>query len=154
MNHRSYEEWVRYVNNQLDEKTREHYDTHLFGCDQCLSVYLEVIEAMEQQLPAMNNKEEFTDSLMIKIKQQNPGRENSVSKFYQKPIFHYVLAAAMTFLLMSTGVFSQLMNIVNDFESNPKQETSVVEGFVNHTVSFLDKIQEQKETEQEDKNEK
>lgn len=151
MNHRSYEEWVRYVNNQLDEKTREQYDAHLFGCDQCLSVYLEVIEAMEQQLPAMNNKEEFTDSLMIKIKQQNLGRANSVSKFYQKPIFHYVLAAAMTFLLMSTGVFSHLMNIVNDFESNQKQETSVVEGFVNHTVSFLDKIQEQKETEQEDK---
>ncbi|MGE8205314.1 zf-HC2 domain-containing protein [Heyndrickxia sp. NPDC080065] len=148
MKHMSDEEWTLYVNDQLDDKTREQYEAHLFSCDQCLSVYLEVVEAQEQQLPAMTNEEVFTDTIMMKIKQQNiPEKNPSVSKFYQKPIFHYVLAAAMTFILMSTGVFSHLMNVVSEFESNKKQDSSVVEGLMDHTVSFIDKVQKESEKE-------
>lgn len=151
MMHISYEDWVLYVKDQLDEETRERYDTHLFECDQCLSTYMEVIEAQEQQLPVMQHDEAFTDAVMVKINQQQvTEKKMPVSKFYQKPAFHYVLAAAMTLFLMSTGVFSHLMNIVSDFEANKKNEPSVVEGFMKNKVSFIDK-EVQKKSEQEEK---
>ncbi|QQZ09082.1 hypothetical protein [Heyndrickxia vini] len=152
MNHVSDEEWILYVNDLLDEEIREQYDTHLFVCDQCLSVYLEVIEAQEGNLPPMKNGGTFADSVMMTIEQQQASvKKDTVSKIYQKPVFHYVLATAMTFVFMTTGVFTHLMNVVNVFETNNKQAPSVVEELMKNTVSFIDKVQIQKKSWQEDK---
>ena len=60
----------------------------------------------------------------------------------RKTLYHYCLAAAMTLLLMSTGVFSQLMNVASTFESKSvEKDTSIVDGLLNKTVSITDKIE-------------
>lgn len=150
MNHVNFEKWVQYVRGEIDDHTREQLDAHLYSCDQCLSIYLEVVEAQEQSLPMMANEDGFTNSIMKQIESQKlPEKIVSVKKtsFYQKAAFHYIVAAAMTLILMSSGVFSQLMNYVSDFESANKHEPSAIEGLMNNTVSFIDKVQKESEGE-------
>lgn len=149
--HISLEHWLRYVNNDLDERTREQYEAHLYSCDQCLELYITAVESQEQTLPAMQKEAAFTDLVMQEITAQNNIKKskNRVIKkkeqhFYEKTIFHYFAAAAMTILLMSSGVLTQVMDYVNTFEKTPPTEAdSIVEGLINHSFSLLDILEEE-----------
>lgn len=141
MNHISYEKWLLYVKGELDTTTIKQYDDHLYSCDQCLSVYLEAVGAMEQMLPVMSNENMFTDLVMQQIDGQK--KKSQKQSFYQKAMFHYLVAAAMTIILMTSGVFSHLTNAVNDFEANKKKEPSVVAGLMNKSVSLIDKVEKE-----------
>lgn len=149
--HISLEHWLRYVDNDLDERTREQYEAHLYSCDQCLELYITAVESQEQTLPPMQKETAFTDLVMQEITAQNNIKKskNRVIKkkeqhFYEKTIFHYFAAAAMTILLMSSGVFTQVMDYVNTFEKTPPRETnSIVEGLINHSFSLLDILEEE-----------
>lgn len=145
MNHISYEKWLQYTRGELDSATRKQYDDHLYNCDQCLSVYLEAVEAMEHTLPVMSNEDIFTDMIMQQIEgqKQKQNKKSQKQSFYQKAIFHYLVAAAMTIILMTSGVFSHLTNAVNDFETNKKKEPSFVMGLMNKSVSFIDKVEKE-----------
>lgn len=139
MNHIPYEKWRHYVKDELEEKVREQYDEHLYTCDQCLTLYSEAVEAVDQQLPMMT-----TDEIMLKIAEQKKVEQPTTMKkasFYQKAIFHYIVAAAMTVLLMSSGIFSQLVNVVSDFESLDKSESSIVSGLMNKSISIIDSVE-------------
>jgi len=145
VNHISYEKWLQYVKGELDSATEKQYDDHLYSCDQCLSVYLEAVEAMEQALPIMSNEDIFTDMVMQRMEGQ---KKKTITKspkqsFYQKAIFHYLVAAAMTVILMTSGVFSHLTNAFNDFETNKKKEPSFVTGLMNKSVSLIDKVEKE-----------
>ncbi|PKR84013.1 anti-sigma factor family protein [Heyndrickxia camelliae] len=147
MNHISYERWLQYVRGELDSATEQQYDDHLYSCDQCLSVYLEAVEAQEQLLPAMSNEDSFTEMVMQQIegqKRKTVGQSKKQS-LYQKASFHYLVAAAMTILLMTSGVFSHLTNALNDFEAKKKKEPSVVMGLMNKSVSLIDKVERESE---------
>ena len=142
MNHIPYEKWRHYVKDELEEKVREQYDEHLYGCDQCLTLYSEAVEAVDQQFPMMTKN--ATDEVMRKIVEQKMVDQPTIMKkasFYQKAVFHYILAAAMTVLLMSSGIFSQLVNVVSDFESLDKSESSTVSGLMNKSISIIDSVE-------------
>ena len=143
MNHISYEKWLQYVRGELDSTTQKLYDDHLYSCDQCLSIYLEAVEANEQFMPTMSNEDMFTDLVMQQVDYQKKKSNTNTQKqsFYQKAIFHYLVAAAMTIILMASGVFSHLTNALNDFETNKKKEPSVVLGLMNKSVSLIDKVE-------------
>lgn len=149
--HISLEHWLRYVNNDLDDRTREQYEAHLYSCDQCLELYITAVESQEQTLPAMQKEAAFTDLVMQEIAAQNgmkKAKNTTIRKkeqhFYKKTMFHYFIAAAMTILLMSSGVFTQVMDYVNTFEKTPLRESdSIVEGLINHSFSLLDILEEE-----------
>ncbi|RDW20236.1 hypothetical protein CWR48_05910 [Oceanobacillus arenosus] len=144
MKHIQYEEWLSYIEDTLDEKTREHYENHLYDCDACMSLYLEAIEAMEQKIPVMATNATFTDEVMQKIsddQKQESKVKTAKSSFYQKAIVHYVVAAAITLFLMSQGAFSQLMNVVTDFEASNKNETSIFTNMLDQSASIIDKFE-------------
>jgi hypothetical protein len=145
MNHISYEKWLQYVKGELDSTTQIQYDDHLYSCDQCLSVYLEAVDAQEQSMPIIQNENMFTELVMQQIEQQKENTKQPLQKvnFYQKAAFHYLVAAAMTIILMSSGVFSHLMSYVNDFETKKKQEPSVVAGLMNKSVSLIDQVEKE-----------
>ncbi|MDQ0273541.1 hypothetical protein [Cytobacillus purgationiresistens] len=146
MKHYSYEEWQTYVKNELEDEVRETYEDHLYSCDQCLDLYLMAVE--EDDLPIIENEPNFTDSVMAQIKSQKEApvpeaRVERRSAFYQKSIFHYGIAAAMTLILMSTGVFQSLTQYAGGVESQgfKEKETSMTEGIVDKTFAWMDSFE-------------
>ncbi|MBS4198075.1 hypothetical protein KHA93_00175 [Bacillus sp. FJAT-49732] len=146
MNHMTYENWLEYVRDELNEETRKVYENHLYSCDHCLELYLKAVEATEFQMPGLEEVSSFTDSIMQQVTELNkpktkPKPRKKISQ--KQTIVHYFVAAAVTLVLMSTGVFSHLMNMASSFEhSEQKQAESFVQSFLNKQDSFTNKFEE------------
>ncbi|CAM3884316.1 hypothetical protein [Lederbergia lenta] len=146
MNHISYEKWFQYAQDKLDEETRTEYENHLYNCDHCLEIYLAAVEASETSMPVLTSSTSFTDSVMNQVnetKKEKPVINKRVKNNRRQTMIHYALAAAMTLILMSTGIFSQLMNVANEFDNpNPKHTESFVSNFLNNSISITDQLEE------------
>ena len=152
MMHYSKEEWTKYVKNEMNEDVREEYENHLYTCDQCLDIYLQVVEEAEYELPEIENDTEFTDLIMAQIAESRPPsttdwmnrkeRKKGSRPYYQTAIFHYSVAAAMTILLMTTGVFQSITKYTLSIQTPSFQEkrTSVTEGIVDKTFAWMDSL--------------
>ncbi|MBS4179452.1 hypothetical protein [Lederbergia citrea] len=153
-NHKTFENWLQYVQEELEEKTRLEYENHLYSCDHCLELYVAALESNERNLPKMEDEWAFTDAIMQGIEKNQDEvttndrvaavkiEPNQKKKLQQKTMFNYILAAAMTLLLMSTGVFSQLMNVIQTFESSStRANTSFVAQIMDKSASLTTKIE-------------
>lgn len=136
MTHITYEQGLAYANDKLNAATRASYETHLYQCDECLEVYMQAIETIDIQEPTMS-----TGDIM---KQVYPSETTLPTKIngYKKTLLHYSVAVAMTFLLMSTGTFTQLTHFVSDIEAHETVKTSFVTELLNSPFSIIDKFKE------------
>lgn len=144
--HYAYEVWCQYVKNELDGSVREDVETHLYSCDQCLDIYLQVLDSEESGLPKIQNETQFTDSIMANIadlKKKNASLGEGKKSFYQSSAFHYLLAAAMTIIMMSTGVFQSITKVVDAVQSPQtfQQAPSFSEGLIHKTFTWMDSFE-------------
>jgi anti-sigma factor RsiW len=153
MRHYSSEEWSAYVEGRLTAENQHEYEDHLYGCDACLQLYtdctasLELGPAIVASIPSDPN-EAFIEQIMVRIeseKQQlhkpiNPLRKMAL---YQKPIFQYALAAAITIILMTTGIFQGITGGSEKQPLDTKQtlDASYTDQLMDKTVAILDAIQ-------------
>src|SRR3954468_7137503 len=151
MKHYSYEEWLKYVENELAEEVQDIVENHLYSCDQCLDLYLQAVTEAESALPSIADDAHFTDVVMAQVSEvQLPSvksvkeNRNEKKRFYQSAAFHYTIAAAMTVLLMTTGVFQSLTQYAENVQSLSfqKKETSMTAGFVDKTFAWMDSLEE------------
>lgn len=138
MKHYTRDEWACYVRDELDETTRNEYENHLYQCDECLEIYLFAVEEHEAFMPQIADTSEFTQSIMDQI---DAPKVKSRKPTYRNTIWHYGIAVAMTLILMSSGLFNQLMNMANSFENDQKQE-SFVFSIMNNSDSITDQWKE------------
>ena len=124
MKHFSYDEWLNYVKDEINDKTREELESHLYSCDQCLEHYLQALAVHESSLPTLSNESDFTELVMAEVSKQNnraekPAIQSIKSKkpFYQQAAFHYLIAAAATLLLTFSGVFQSLATYASAVEA-------------------------------------
>jgi hypothetical protein len=165
MKHYTYDEWLQYVRNDINEKTKEELEDHLYSCDQCLNHYLLAMEANESSLPILSNESSFTDAVMEQVSKQMTMVPDTVNNqytvsivpsvpdtkmkvkqkrpLYQQAAFHYLLAAAATLLLTFSGVFQSLAAYASSFENPQIQEKkpSVTEGVINKTFAWMDSLE-------------
>ncbi|MBO0992506.1 anti-sigma factor family protein [Bacillus sp. SD088] len=147
MNHYSVENWLQYVRDELEEETRTQYENHLYHCDHCLELYLQAVETNDAQELDLSETENFTDSIMEQIAEiKNPvqcGQKKKRMLHLRKQTFiHYTVAVAMTMILMSTGVFSQLMRMASTVESNESRHTeSFIQSFLDQQGSIINKFE-------------
>ncbi|MGG1678961.1 hypothetical protein ACIFOT_25035 [Neobacillus sp. NRS-1170] len=147
MKHYSYVEWLQYVKEEISEQDRETYERHLYTCDQCLDVYIQAVTANESSLPILSNEGNFTDLVMAEVskqKQESAAPKTNKKPIYQQAMFHYLLAAAATILLMLTGAFQSLASYANSLESPQKiqeKKPSVTEGVINKTFAWMDSLE-------------
>lgn len=170
MKHYSYDEWQQYVRNEISDSIREELESHLYTCDQCLEEYLQAIAANESSLPTLSSESNFTDLVMERVPDtvstlhtmstvpSVPDTIGTLSTmpvvasvpdtarkkpFYQQALFHYLLAAAATILLMFSGVFQSLATYANSLEGPKVQEMkpSVTEGVINKTFAWVDSLE-------------
>jgi hypothetical protein len=170
MKHYNYDEWLEYVKNEVNEKTRVELENHLYTCDECLDHYLQAMAANESSLPILANESTFTDVVMAEVTKKKDmvpdtvrnlntmsmvslvpdtpllakvNKQSNKKSLYQQAGFHYLLAAAATMLLMFSGAFQSLATYANSLESPQIQEkkTSVTEGVINKTFAWMDSLE-------------
>lgn len=129
-NHMTRSQWQSFIQNQLPDDERERYEDHLYTCDDCLAVYMVCLEELEQPVAVREQ---------LAIPKHTP---TVVKPFYQQTLFHYGLAACITLLLMSTGVFSQLISHSNQWNTvaGKKQQRSVTDQLMQKTTALLDQL--------------
>lgn len=138
MRHYRDEEWFMYVKGELAESRREELEDHLYSCDQCLEIYMNLVEAQADELPDIEN-DHFTNEVVMKLPLKKERQKKSI---LQSPIFHYGIAAVVTLTLMSTGVFQSMTGIVGTVEASSfsKQKQSVSTSLMEKALSVFDLI--------------
>lgn len=86
MKHYTFDEWLQYVNDEINEKTKEELENHLYSCDQCLNHYLMAVEANESSLPVLSDETGFTDSVMAEVSKQKTVVPDTVKYSITMPI--------------------------------------------------------------------
>ncbi|MBP1153229.1 MULTISPECIES: zf-HC2 domain-containing protein [unclassified Paenibacillus] len=160
MNHRRTETWLQYVRDELTSAERATCEAHLDSCDACFELCMQCLEQAGDLLPELENQEAFSEAVMIRLEQELPPTrlvdmvpEQSKRKlripWIQHPFFHYAVAAAITLILMNTGVFQTLTQQIERFDTAAGKKVeaeavlhgSVSEKLMNKTIGMLDSIQ-------------
>lgn len=136
-----------YVNDQVTAIERQHIEDHLFTCDECLHLYMTVMDQISESSEFIRSSE-FTNQVIqtLPIKPQtNKAKPNK--KFYKQPLFHYGIAAAITIILMTSGLFQELTSMVPKMTSTTSQHQSVSKTLVDKTVSLINSVETMKKGE-------
>ncbi|RIW33987.1 hypothetical protein D3H55_10330 [Bacillus salacetis] len=144
MKHVTYEEWQKYVGDGLAEEVRQQYEEHLYSCDDCMEIYLAAIEAGGTSFPEFSDEARFTEDIMNEVeqyKERDDSRAGKKQRFYQNAAFHYSVAAAMTIVLMYTGIFQQLIGFAEEFERSSRP--SFTNELMNKTTDLINNVENQ-----------
>jgi anti-sigma factor RsiW len=124
MKHYSALEWQDYIDQRLPLSLRDALEEHLYDCEHCLQLYMLALEnTTTETLTAAN--ESFADQVMnaivleermLKLPALPPSR-SSLVRLFRKPLFQYAVAAGITLLLMSSGVFQSIPAKIDRFET-------------------------------------
>lgn len=137
MNHVDRSKWRSYIEGNLPDEEMIVCEEHLYDCDDCMSLYMECLEESDQAgtLDAVRlpDVEGLTERIMADVRshamlewKSSDAEPETLSQsappvtatvhapakprsLFRKTFFHYVIAASITLLLMSTGVFHQLI---------------------------------------------
>jgi len=138
MTHISSEEWTRYVKGYLPEDFRDGYEAHLYECEACMNSYLQAMEFSESSLPDLKDGSHLTELIMKKVVDTDLKKSASNQRpANQHPLFHYIIAAAMTMFLMFSGAFQSMTNYLDDVQRTTlsQQNSSITEKILETTFS-------------------
>lgn len=137
MSHYTNEEWRQFICDVLSEEKREEMESHLYSCDQCLAVYMELIEENASDLPNPSDEAVSADVILAQVELYAKPKRTKQSQTKQK-MLHYGIAAAITIGFMSSGIFQLVTNagvVGTDLSENRPAYT---EQWMDKTLSFLD----------------
>lgn len=140
MIHYHHKDWHAFVNNQLPDPKRVELENHLYSCDECLELYLAVID-QPNSLPNLSHHS-ITDEIIAQL----PSRKKIAKKrFYHHTAFHYGVAAAITLILMVTGVFHSISGYVQVIETKPalEQNETITQSLMDKAIALIDTIEPQ-----------
>jgi hypothetical protein len=150
-------DWSAYIGQHLDAHITKEYEEHLYTCDTCLQQYMCVIDT-PPQLTVKNTTHSITEHIMAEIqpaKLETQTRRSATLvvitpkkkqlPLTRRPLFQFGVAAVITLVLMSAGVFQGLTITISHIESTAQkdQQESYSQKLMEKTVSMLDTIQTQ-----------
>jgi len=163
MKHYTAEQWTRYVKEELTYEEQLEYEAHLGSCDQCLEQYMKCLESAADTFPMLadNQSAAMAEAVMQIIvaaptvhevqKKSSDRRKRPASSFLSHPVFHYTVAAAVTFLLMGTGLYQSFADRLGSAETSIEAAPYVQEDradrvpvsqlIMEKTIVMLDAIQ-------------
>ena len=137
--------WLAYIQDQQPEEERFRMEEHLESCDDCLQAYMVSLNLLPLAEPGEELvSEAFTNQVMTALVNLHPVEKKLLSKekWFHRTIVHYAAAAAVTIIVMSSGVFSEMPKQLERLEASPwKQGESLSDHLMKKTSTFLDSIQ-------------
>ncbi|MEX2459707.1 MAG: hypothetical protein WD469_00165 [Paenibacillaceae bacterium] len=154
MRHYSNVEWSAYVRGQLSAERQSEYEAHLYDCEACLQLYMDSVADLDVD-PVTSESDPFyledvwIEQIMDQIESQKQLLQTQSSPprkiaLYRKPVLQYALAAAITILLMTTGIFHGITSDIDQPPPVTKQnlDASYTDQLMDKTVTMLDAIQQ------------
>lgn len=144
MKHILQEEMSAYIHNRLEQEERAELEEHLYGCEDCLQLYMDRFEedGAHAGLPMLAEAEAWTDRVMEQLR---PPRR----RWYHSSLFHYGIAAAIMLVLTASGLFQGVSfgpkERSSSQEVTAEAESSYSEKLMHRTLAVLDQIKEKRE---------
>jgi anti-sigma factor RsiW len=136
MSHYTKEEWRQFIGDVLPEEKREGMESHLYTCDQCLTIYMELIEAYASDLPTPSEQAISADDILAQAALEAKPQRTQLQ--VRKKLLHYGIAAAITIAFMSSGIFQSVTNAAVLGTDISENRSSYTEQWMDKTLSFLD----------------
>lgn len=152
LKHYTSSEWSAYIEGRLSAEKQRRYEEHLYGCDECLMIYAHCIEGIETSLVTAPSapstpKPLYIEQIMTRVQDEKLQLQPIVKPLrtptlFRRAVFQYGLAAAITIVLMTTGLFKGMPSINPSSPSASKQmlDVSYTDKLMNKTVAMLDAI--------------
>lgn len=138
-------DWHSYITGTctIEESTR--LEKLLLEDEQALMLYLVALEQLEpalEEYSAWMDTERFTDQVMAVLPDiEVPGQVGfKKRRWFEKPVFHYVVAASLTLILLSSGAFDKMMPHSGGKQMPPNERVSYSEEVMQATTTWLDKL--------------
>lgn len=150
MTHYSMQLWQAYI--QGDEVERAAMDDHLQECDECMEMYVLCLDELQSYLPQLTNPIDLMDGVEEQIQATRAevnleqSRTITPKRWYTHPLFHYTIAASITFVLVSSGMFNHILDRVSQITEDTEQaeHISVSDQLTNKAGKWLDAIPNKK----------
>ncbi|MEF2964302.1 hypothetical protein V3851_00545 [Paenibacillus sp. M1] len=115
--------WKTYIRGELPPEQAEELDKLLQDDESAFRAYMQELIALEADLPALGNDRRFADGVLSLLPEQEAGRKAEAHRRRRhRPLLQYIIAAAVTFLLLSGGAFDVLSDGASA-ASNSKSRT-------------------------------
>lgn len=140
-----------YIEGHMDEATREDWEQLLLEDTESFTSYMEMLDELQEDLPSLENSSIFTERVMAdwaKMTESSAALEQVTVeeggrryRWYEKTIFHYAVAASLTLLIMSSGMFDKLHTGQMELMI-PKKDNSLSfsEQVIQATSGWLDQL--------------
>ncbi|MDF2672821.1 MAG: hypothetical protein K0R09_1086 [Clostridiales bacterium] len=123
MKHYSSIEWLNLLSGVVNEEVECELHEHLLECEECLNIYVSLIENAEETHLNSPLSLDFTDRVMNTIHEENRKLQAiKKRKTFNNLIICYVSAACITLFFMSSGIFDFLSKKIP--ESSTKFSTT------------------------------
>lgn len=143
-----------YFTDQEADVEREEWERLLLEDEETFASYIKMLDEVESNLPSLENSSAFVEKVMedwagtitpstrveqVVVKEEETRRY----RWYEKSIFHYAVAASLTLLIMSSGMFDKLLTgemelIVPRNDQSPTY--TYTEQMMHATSGWLDQI--------------
>lgn len=145
------EEAKAYIEGNGDKAKREDWEQLLLEDEEMFASYMEMLDELQEDLPSLENSSDFTERVMgdwAKMAKSSEALEQVTVeeggrryRWYEKTIFHYAVAASLTLLIMSSGMFDKLLTgqmelIVPKKDNSPSFSEQVIQA----TSGWLDQL--------------
>jgi len=117
-------DWLLYRDNRIGEKQRRLMENHLALCNRCLQTYLATITEREAHRAGELLLADFGTSVLIGIRVEE---KEARGRRRARSLLNYAVAAAITLILMSSGLFDLLPRELPGILAGTGQITQVIE---------------------------
>lgn len=135
-------EWSDYIENRLKADQMERMEQALLDDPRAMEHYLEALDR-QQQRPGLADPAHFAENVMARIgelesaKQKRVSRSNRRRRLLEHKVFHYAVAACLTLIFLSSGVFDR-MAPYHKFQN--EHGSSFTEKWTEAATSWLDRL--------------
>ncbi len=153
MRHYDDVEWTFYKQEVLSENKTQEMEEHLYNCDECMDIFLSLINNDEIDEAEEIISKDFTDEVLNSIEKQKHELKQELKTIKRrkedrfKSIFgYYVAVAAVTIILTWGGFYSSIVDIlpqvaeetvIANVSKEPNIISNVSERIVNKTSIFI-----------------
>lgn len=150
MKHYDYVEWLFYKKNMFAIEKQDEMEEHLFNCDECMEIFLSLID--EEEINEASNivPEDFNKNIMMKISNTKVKKIVATKKPVKYPFGYFVAVASVTIVLTLGGFYTNLVDAVPNISASvnmlekhdkPNRIFNFSERIVNGTSKFIVSIE-------------
>lgn len=133
MKHYDVIEWKLYKGNLLDKDIYEEMGRHLFQCEDCMDIYLSLIDDKEIGKAGEIISDQFTNDLMKRIgnvryisKTLDKDKYKKKRRFYNEILLYYAAVASVAIFLTGTGFFQRIIEKTPEIAKNIEEQQLVI----------------------------